>query len=92
MNPEVFITQAKYLGGYSLELEFEDGKRQKVDFEPFLRKSLHPEIQSYLDIGKFKQFRLEYGDLIWGDYELCFPVMDLYENQILHSNTDLMAA
>jgi hypothetical protein len=75
-----------------LELEFEDGKRQKIDFEPFLRKSLHPEIQSYLDIGKFKKFRLEHGDLVWGDFDLCFPIMDLYENQILHSNADLMAA
>jgi hypothetical protein len=92
MNPEVFVIQAKYLEGYLLELEFGDGKRQKIDFEPFLRKSLHPEIQSYLDIGKFKQFRLEYGDLVWGDYELCFPVMDLYENQILHTNADLIAA
>lgn len=92
MNPEVFVIQAKYLEGYLLELEFGDGKRQKIDFEPFLRKSLHPEIQSYLDIGKFKQFRLEYGDLVWGDYDLCFPVMDLYENQILHTNADLIAA
>jgi len=92
MNPEVTIIQAKHLEGYCLELEFGDGKRQKIDFEPFLRKSLHPEIQSYLAMEKFKQFRLEHGDLVWGDYELCFPVMDLYENQILPTNADLIAA
>jgi hypothetical protein len=92
MNPEVTIIQAKHLGGYCLELEFGDGKRQKVNFESFLRKSLHPEIQSYLAMEKFKQFRLEHGDLVWGDYDLCFPIMDLYENQILHNNADLMAA
>jgi hypothetical protein len=92
MNPEVKIIKAKHLGGYCLELEFGDGKRQRVNFESFLRKSLHPEIQSYLAMEKFKQFRLEHGDLVWGDYDLCFPIMDLYENQILHNNADLMAA
>jgi hypothetical protein len=35
---------------------------------------------------------VEYGDLVWGDYELCFPVKDLYANQISHSNADLIAA
>ena len=92
MNAIINIIKANYLGGYSVELEFGDGKRQKVNFEPFLKKSLHPEIRSYLNQDKFIQFRVEYGDLVWGDYELCFPVKDLYANQISHSNADLIAA
>ena len=92
MNSIINIIKAKYLGEYSIELEFSNGKRQKVNFEPFLSKSLHPEIRSYLNLEKFTQFRLEYGDLVWGDYELCFPVKDLYENQICHTNADLIAA
>ena len=36
----------------------------------------------FLDKEKFKNFRLEYGDLVWGDFGLCFPVWDLHENQI----------
>ncbi len=92
MNSIINIIKAKYLGEYSIDLEFSNGKRQKVNFEPFLRKSLHPEIRSYLNLEKFTQFRLEYGDLVWGDYELCFPVKDLYENQICHTNADLIAA
>ncbi|WP_404357410.1 hypothetical protein [Methylotuvimicrobium sp. KM1] len=32
----------------------------------------------------FADFRVEYGELIWGDYELCFPVIDLYRNTIEH--------
>ena len=70
------------MGGYTIELEFNDGKSQNVNFEPFLQKSLHPEIRSYLNRDKFTQFRVEYGDLVWGDFELCFPVKDLYANQI----------
>ena len=92
MNTIINIIKANYLGGYSIELEFGDGKCQKVNFEPFLRKALHPEIRSYLNQDKFTQFRVEYGDLVWGDYELCFPVKDLYANQISHSNADLIAA
>ena len=92
MNAIINIINANYLGGYSIELEFSDGKCQKVNFEPFLRKALHPEIRSYLNQDKFTQFRVEYGDLVWGDYELCFPVKDLYANQICHSNADLIAA
>lgn len=92
MNVITNIIQANYLGGYNIELEFNDGKRQKVNFEPFLKKSLHPEIRAFLSLEKFTQFRLEYGDLVWGDYELCFPVKDLYANQICHSGADLIAA
>ena len=92
MNAIIYLIKANYLGGYSIELEFGDGKCQKVNFEPFLRKALHPEIRSYLNQDKFTQFRVEYGDLVWGDYELCFPVKDLYANQISHSNADLIAA
>jgi len=92
MNVIINIIKANYLGGYSIELDFGDGKCQNVNFEPFLRKSLHPEIRSYLNLEKFTQFRVEYGDLVWGDYELCFPVKDLYANQICHSSADLIAA
>ena len=80
------------MGGYTIELEFNDGKSQNVNFEPFLQKSLHPEIRSYLNRDKFTQFRVEYGDLVLGDFELCFPVKDLYANQISHSSADLIAA
>ena len=86
VNVIINITQANYLGGYSIELEFGDGKRQKVNFELFLRKSLHPEIRSYLNQDKFIQFRVEYGDLVWGDYELCFPVKDL-KGGLINYNT-----
>ena len=92
MNAIINIIKANYSGGYTIELEFNDGMSQKVNFEPFLQKSLHPEIRSYLNQDKFTQFRLEYGDLVWGDFELCFPVKDLYANQISHSRADLIAA
>lgn len=70
------------LGDYKLDLRFDDGQAKVVDFKPFLQHSPHPDIRAYLDDKRFSEFRLEHGDLIWGDYDLCFPIMDLYTNQI----------
>jgi hypothetical protein len=39
--------------------------------------------RKFLDINEFKKFKIEYGDLVWNDYELCFPIIDLYEDNIL---------
>lgn len=76
------IVWAEYVSGYRLKLRFSDGKERVIDFEPFLRKSRNPLIREYLAPKKFANFRLEYGDLIWDDYGLCFPIADLYENRI----------
>jgi hypothetical protein len=76
------IKRAEYIGEYKLRLQFSDGQERLVDFEPFLLDSSNPLIRKYLDLEKFKQFTLEYGDLQWNDYDLCFPVADLYEGRI----------
>jgi hypothetical protein len=76
------VVQAKHLGAYQLRLAFSDGTEHIVDFGPFLERSGHPEIRSFLKPEKFASFRVEQGDLLWGDYELCFPVADLYEGHI----------
>jgi hypothetical protein len=39
-------------------------------------------IRAYLDPKRFANFKIEYGDLVWDDYGLCFPISDLYENRI----------
>lgn len=76
------ITSAEYVADYKLRLWFSDGKQRVVDFGPFLRRSLNPMIRAYLDLEKFKQFSVEDGDLQWNDYDLCFPIADLYEGKI----------
>ena len=76
------IEKAEYLGGCVLKLWFTDGITQSVDFEPFLRKALHPDIQKYLNHKNFTKFSLQDGDLMWGDFDLIFPIMDLYKNSI----------
>lgn len=78
----VEIRKAKRLDGYRLKLMFSDGHVSVVDFEPFLRSSLNPETQRFLDAKRFRKFALLHGNLVWGDYEMCFPVEDLYEGTL----------
>jgi hypothetical protein len=76
------ITEAKYLSNYKLQLKFNDGAGRVIDFEPFLRRAQNPDITQYRQLRKFRSFRLHYGNLMWGDYEMLFPIIDLYEGEI----------
>ncbi|HXC97778.1 MAG TPA: DUF2442 domain-containing protein [Verrucomicrobiae bacterium] len=76
------ITEAKYVSGYNIRLTFSDGKVRVMDFEPFLRKARNPDLAQYRQLRKFKSFRLHYGDLMWGDYEMIFPIADLHRGKI----------
>ena len=76
------IDSAKYLSDYAIRIKFNDGNEKLVDFKPFLSKSLHPEIKKYLDENKFSQFSLTDGNLNWNDYDMIFPISDLYKGQI----------
>lgn len=76
------ITDVEHVSGLKLRIKFNDCNERLIDFEPFLRNSRHPEIRKYMNPDVFKQFKIEYGDLIWNDYDLCFPISDLYEGKI----------
>jgi len=84
MSQYLSINTATYLHDYRLKLSFNDGKEVEVDFKKFLCNSTHPDIQKYTNIDEFKKFHLNYGDLEWNDYELAFPIFDLYQNNIKH--------
>lgn len=77
------VTEAKYVSGYKLLLTFNDGAVRVVDFGPFLAKARNPDTTDYRDLKKFKRFHIQDGDLIWGDYQMIFPIMDLYHGTIL---------
>jgi len=77
------IVQAEYVSGYKIRLTFNDGMVRVMDFEPFLRKALNPDTTKYRQLRNFKKFHLHYGDLMWGDFEMIFPMMDLYHGTIL---------
>ncbi|MCW5910179.1 MAG: DUF2442 domain-containing protein [Cyclobacteriaceae bacterium] len=76
------IKKAAYLGDYVFRILFTDGHENAVDLKPFLKKATHPSIAKYLDERLIKQFKIDNGNLNWNDYELIFPVADLYEGTI----------
>jgi len=76
------IQSATYVDNFIIRIDFNDGISQNVDFKPFLTKAFHPSIQQYLDETKFQQFNIADGNLNWNDYELIFPLEELYHGQI----------
>lgn len=76
------IQKAEYRGNFKIHLLFSDGVEQTVDFMEFLSRSKNPMTTKYLDENLFKKYKIEYGDIVWNDYELCFPIWDLHEGII----------
>jgi len=76
------IRSAKYIGDFAIRVFFSDGFNRLVDFKPFLETSLHPSIRKYLDEDRFKQFEIVDGNLNWNDYDLIFPIGDLYDGKL----------
>ncbi|MFB6307491.1 MAG: DUF2442 domain-containing protein [Flavobacteriales bacterium] len=76
------IQKAEYLVDYKIKFTFSDNKERIVDFESFLKKAKNPATRKYLELYNFRNFHLEYGDIVWGDHEMCFPIWDLYQGQL----------
>ena len=79
------ITQAEYAGAYKIGLQFNTGVHRIVDFRPFLDRATNPDTTGYRRLAKFKSFRVEHGDLVWGDFQMVFPIADLYSGTLLAS-------
>ncbi len=82
MPKGVQIEAARYVAPHKLCLRFDDGQESTVDFGPFLKSSVHPSIRAYRDLKRFKNFTLEAGVLHWNDFDLVFPMAELYQGQI----------
>ena len=77
------VNKARYIDGYKVELEFNDKTLKTIDFEDFLIKHPHPAHNKYKDINLFKQFKIESGNIVWGEnWDLIFPLIQLYKGRI----------
>ena len=77
------VTEAKYVPRHRVDITFNDGTHRVVDFGPFLKQARNPMFTKYRRPKEFKSFRIQDGDLMWGDYEMIFPIMDLYRGNVL---------
>ena len=78
----ISIKNAKYIGDFAIRLEFSNNKEKLVDFKPFLNSAGHPSIKKYLNEQLFENFQIKNGNLNWNDYDLIFPIDELYNNSI----------
>ncbi len=70
-------------GDYKLRVTFADGKSNVVDFEPYFIKRPHPQYDQYYDPVRFLDYKLEYGNLVWGEnWDLMFDPLNLYYNNL----------
>ena len=54
-----------------------------VDFGNFFETHSHPQYNKYKKVENFKKFKIENGNVVWGkDWDLIFPVSDLYKGKI----------
>ena len=81
------IVHAEYAGDYKVKLFFSDKKQRTVDFGEFiLSNSDYPVFYQYKDLKKFKKFKIDRGNIIWGrDWDLIFPLEELYQGTIKFS-------
>lgn len=82
-SDEMKIVKAEYIEGYKVKLTFSDKKERIVDFGEFILTSTYSTFNQYKDLNKFKKFKLENGNIVWGkDWDLIFPLEQLYEGKL----------
>jgi hypothetical protein len=79
----VDVVAAEYSNAFVLKVNFSDGSSKLVDFGKFLKKHSHPQFDKYKDIETFRNFKIEMGNIVWGEnWDLIFPVSQLYKGKI----------
>lgn len=78
----ISISKADYIEEYKIKFIFSDGVERLIDFSGFLKNAKNPMTKKYLDMELFRKYSISYGDIIWNDYEMCFPIWDLHEGKI----------
>ena len=77
------VADAVYLKEFKIKIFFQDGTNKIVDFKNFLYNvHTHPMYKRYRKTSVFKKFDIKNGNLNWYDYEMIFPVEDLYNGKI----------
>jgi len=76
----VKITEAKYIDNYKIPFQFITNETKVIDFRAFLSNTPYNNEKKYLNLENFQKFRVEMGDLIWNDYDMCFQAKNLYKN------------
>lgn len=83
MKKIISIVSAKIVAELTLNITFDDKHSINVNFSDFLNQTKLPDLIKYRKKENFKKFKLVNGNLIWGDYEMMFPLNSLYLNELV---------
>ena len=78
----ITVINAVYVKDFCLKVFFDDGSSQTVDLSEFLENPPNPIYKKYLKEKNLKKFQIINGNLNWNDYEMIFPVANLYRGAI----------
>ena len=70
------VKEAQYIDNYKIKLRFEDGSTGIADLSDYPSKK--NVFRAFLDMNYFREFRVEYGTIIWGNGELDIAPETLY--------------
>ena len=77
------VSNAEYIGDLSVKIFFNDNTSNTIDVGSFIKKHPHPQYNKYLDEKKFKKFKIDSGNVVWGNnWDLIFPIEQLYKGSI----------
>jgi hypothetical protein len=76
------VLSAKYVSDYIINVAFSNGSEKQVNFKLFLENAMNPSAKKYLNKKKFMKFDIIDGNINWNDYDMIFPVWDLYIGKI----------
>ena len=79
------VKAARYVPRHRVDIKFNDGTHRVVNFGPFLKQARNPMFTKYRRLKEFKSFHIHDGDLMWGDFDMIFPMEDLHHGNILKS-------
>jgi hypothetical protein len=72
------ITKAKYISAYKIEFTFENNSKKVVDFKVFLMNERNPMTTEFRDVNLFRKFKIEGGDILWKNFQMCFSGEAMY--------------
>ena len=79
----ISIIKVEYIGELSVKLFFNDSTATTVNVGNFIKKNPHPQYNKYLDEKNFKKFKIDSGNVVWGNsWDLIFPIEQLYKGVI----------
>lgn len=59
------VIKAKYIAGYKMKVEFNDGFSSIVDFEETIQQDSRPIVRKLLDQKQFQDFKIAANTITW---------------------------